>query len=145
MPSNGTAWIIPFLTLATAVLLLVSLQQHLTASHLPPLERSRKAIIEAVRTAPAAPFRYGGRTVGNTLDQLEPPRGWTDLGWEIRPRTGSGYWVVRRHQGPSGAERIYRFMVGALLDAVIPANDRAQQLMNQVMPNQAKQAGPKDG
>jgi len=125
-------WLLPVLLLAVAVALLVSLQRVIAPSD--TVERGpgipRDAAIDAVRTAPADPFRFGGRTVGTVLEQVEPRPGWTDTGWAVSADPAGGYRAVRRYVGPSGAERVYAFTVGADLDSVWPANGRARALMH---------------
>lgn len=121
---------IPILTLVGAIVLLTALDQHLPV--LPSLgsEADRRQVIEAVRTAPADPFRYGGRTVGAILDRTEPPPGWTELGWVVEAGPDSTFRATLRFRGPNGAERVYRFTVDRKRDAVLPANKRAGELMN---------------
>ena len=125
-------WILPVLVLGAAIALLVGLQQLVERSPTPHEGPGipREAAIEAVRTAPADPFRYGGRTVGTVLDQVEPQPGWTDTGWAVTADPGGGYHTVRRYLAPGGAERIYAFTVDADLDRVWPANGRARALMH---------------
>ncbi len=63
---------IPALTLAGASVLLAALNQRLPAPDSLGPEAGRRPVMEAVRTAPADPFRYGGRTMGAILDRFEP-------------------------------------------------------------------------
>ena len=125
-------WLLPALLLAVAVLLLITLQRVIgptaPVDHGPGIPR--EAAIEAVRTAPADPFRYGGRSVGTVLGQVEPQPGWTDQGWTVTPDPEGGFRTTRRYVGPSGAERVYAFTVGEDLDSVWPANGRARALMH---------------
>jgi len=126
----GGARAIPILTLAGAILLLTALDQRLPAPDGLGPEAGRRPVIEAVRTAPADPFRYGGRTVGEILDRTEPAPGWTDLGWVVEAGPDATYRATLRFGGPNGAERAYRFTVDREKDTVHPANKRAGELMN---------------
>ncbi|MFA9461298.1 hypothetical protein [Thiohalorhabdus methylotrophus] len=131
-PSQRSNWLIPAAVLGAAVLLLVLLHQLVGGPHLPAPEDStpREAAIRAVRTAPADPFRYGGRTVGSVLGQIEPRTGWRDAGWSVRPLAEGGFRVVRTYRREDGAERTYAFTVAADRDRVWPANGRARSLMH---------------
>ncbi|HKJ70446.1 MAG TPA: hypothetical protein VKA55_01660 [Gammaproteobacteria bacterium] len=125
-------WILPVLLLGAAIALLIGLQQLIggreAPEHGPGIPRD--AAVEAVRKAPADPFRYGGRTIGTVLNQLEPPPGWTDTGWRVTADADGGYRTARRYVSPDGAERVYAFTVGDDLDSVWPANGRARALMH---------------
>ena len=126
------SWLLPVLLLAAAIALLIGLQG-LIGQAPPPHQGSgipRDAAIDAVRSAPADPFRYGGRTVGTVLAEVEPRPGWTDTGWAVTRDGDDGYRAVRRYTGPGGAERVYAFTVAADLDRVWPANGRARALMH---------------
>lgn len=129
MPLRVPSRTIPLAVLAAALVLLTALHQRLPGSGEPRAPGGQPAI-EAVRTAPADPFRYGGRTVADVLSRIEPPPGWTDLGWQARPRPGGAYRVIRRYRAPSGALRAYRFRVGPELDTIQPDNGRARRLMD---------------
>jgi len=128
----STNWLLPLAILIAAVILLVTLQQFIGFSEAPHEGAGipRDGAIEAVRSAPADPFRYGGRNVGTVLDKVEPQPGWTDTGWSVDPAPGEGYRTVRRYVGPTGAERVYAFNVADNLDRVWPANGRARALMH---------------
>jgi hypothetical protein len=125
-------WLLPVLLLGVAIVLLIGLQQVVEqpAAPEPGAGIPREAAIAAVRSAPADPFRYGGRNVGTVLDNVEPQPGWTDTGWAVTADPAGGYRTARRYRGPGGAERVYAFTVGADLDSVWPANGRARALMH---------------
>ncbi len=124
-------WLIPVLLLAVAILLLVALHGLVDGpGPAPTIEAPREEVIGAARAAPADPFRYGGRSVGDVLDSLEPAPGWQDRGWTVTPDPGGGYRAVRRFQKNGGPERVYAFTVSADLDRVWPANGRARALMH---------------
>lgn len=129
----STNWLLPLGLLVVAVILLITLQQLVGFSQAPYEGGGipRDAAIEAVQSAPADPFRFGGRNVGTVLDKVEPQPGWTDTGWSVSPAPESGYRAVRRYVGPTGAERVYAFTVADNLDRVWPANGRARALMHQ--------------
>ena len=126
------SWILPVLLLAAAVALLIGLQGLIGQAPSPDRGAGipRDAAIDAVRSAAADPFRYGGRTVGTVLAEVEPQPGWTDTGWTVTPDAEGGFRTVRRYVGPGGAERVYAFTVDADLDRVWPANGRARALMH---------------
>lgn len=125
-------WLLPVLLLAAAIALLVALQHLIGPREAPEVGPGipRAAVIEAVRTTPADPFRYGGRNLGTVLGQVEPSPGWTDSGWTVTPDPAGGYRASRRYLSPGGAERLYAFTVAADLDRVWPANGRARALMH---------------
>ena len=130
---TGTArtWLIPFLLLAVAILLLVILQRTVEGpGPAPTTDAPRERVVAAVRATPADPFRYGGRNVGDVLDSVEPQPGWQDRGWTISPDPGGGYRAERRYMKDDGPERVYAFTVSADLDRVWPANGRARALMH---------------
>ena len=125
-------WLLPVLLLGVAIVLLIGLQ-HLVdqpATTEGGAGIPRDAAIDAVRSAPADPFRYGGRNVGTVLDNVEPQPGWTDTGWAVTADPAGGYRAARRYRVPGGAERVYAFTVGSDLDSVWPANGRARALMH---------------
>ena len=130
--SQRKNWLIPAALLGVAVLLLVTLHQLVGGPDLsiPGGTSPEEAAIDAVRTAPADPFRYGGRTVGAVLGQVEPRTGWSDAGWSVEPLPEDGFRVVRTYSRPDGAERTYAFTVAGDLDRVWPANGHARALMH---------------
>jgi len=134
-PRQRSHWLIPATILVVAVLLLVALHELVGGPDLslPGGSPPDEAVVEAVRTAPADPFRYGGRTVGDVLNRIEPRTGWADAGWSVRALTGDqdGYRAERSYIRKDGAKRSYDFTVGPDLDRVWPANGLARSLMHQ--------------
>jgi hypothetical protein len=128
--TRRNVWTIPAVLLIAAVAILAGLHQ-LIGGRTPVVESpSDEQVIAAVRRASADPFRYGGRTVGRVLEQLEPQTGWTDAGWRVRPHDWGGFHVVRTYRRKKGGERTYAFTVAPDLDRVWPANGSARALMH---------------
>lgn len=134
MAASGSRnlWLIPAALLVAAILLLMLLQHLVGGPDLPDPggPEPEEAALEAVRSAPADPFRYGGRTVGEVLRQVEPRTGWTDSGWSVRAGAEGRYRVERVYNRAEGGERVYAFTVAADLDQVWPANGHARALMH---------------
>ena len=128
--SRSNVWLIPAALLLLAVAILAGLHHLVGGEQTAVQNPTDEQVVAAVRRASADPFRYGGRTVGAVLAQLEPQTGWTDDGWRVRPHEWGGFRVVRTYRRKQDGERAYAFTVAPDLDRVWPANGHARALMH---------------
>ncbi|HKL76913.1 MAG TPA: hypothetical protein VJ985_00900 [Gammaproteobacteria bacterium] len=128
--TRRNVWTIPAVLLGLAILALMGLHRLIGSD--PPVvaDPPDQQVVAAVQRASADPFRYGGRNIGNVLEQLEPRPGWSDAGWAVTPHPWGGYRVTRTYQRAKGGERSYAFTVAPDLDRVWPANGNARALMH---------------